>query len=181
MSEYTSYYAVASAPLQLIKENLEGAKLTALIANGVLNNPTDKWVVVEVPRLMGFTTPGDYSTFTVIFDPWDTIKSTFPKVIKFFIDEGQDDWSISCSRAGEEKTLQFYRSSPAHSFSKSDREYFAEFFGISFEELADFMKPGLAFAFCAMVKLPYFELEQQDKLLGVIPPGKVIYSSEISD
>ncbi|HEY6257882.1 MAG TPA: hypothetical protein VIY51_19025 [Xanthobacteraceae bacterium] len=54
-------------------------------------------------------------------------------------------------------------------------------FELPFEDLVPVLKPGrfVAAEFCRLVSLPYFEMEMQDKLDGVIPPGTVVFRSEL--
>src|SRR5260370_5682111 len=101
--EYTDYYGVKRAPLEEIRARLQEAKITGLISDGLRCKAEDKWVVVEAPCILGCKVPGDYSTFSVLSDPWEDLKKSFPRIFHFFMEEGQRDWSIKCSLNGEER------------------------------------------------------------------------------
>jgi hypothetical protein len=181
MSEYTDYYAVKRAPLEEIKAKLEQAKLTALIVDGFLCHAEDRWVVVEAPCTLGCIVPEDYSTFAVLFHPWEELKKSFPKIFKFFVEEGQRDWSIKCNLNGEERCFEFYTGSTLPNYSTEDKKYLSVLFELPFEDLVPVLKPGCSVEFCSRVGVPYFELEMQDFLSRVIPPGTVMFSSELQD
>jgi hypothetical protein len=179
--EQTDYHAVRRAPLEEIKTRLQQAKITALIADGVGCKAEDKWVVVEAPSIFGCKVPGDFSTFAVLSDPWEDLKKSFARIFRFFVEEGQREWSIKCGLNGEERSFAFYAGSTPSSYTQEDAKYLSALFELPFEELVPVLKPGLFVAaeFCALVGLPYFEMEMQDKLGSVIPAGTVVFSSEL--
>jgi hypothetical protein len=184
--EHVDYYAVKRAPLEEIKARLQQAKITALIADGVLLKPEHKWVVVGAPRLMGFKVPGDFSTFSVFYDPWEELKKSFRRIFRFFVEEGYRDWSITCGLDGEERSFEFYERTTPYNYTKEDKEYVSVLFELPFEDLVPVLKPGcyeprmrVVWKFCGLVGLPFLEMEQQDKLACVVPRGTVMFSSEL--
>jgi len=177
--EYTDYYAVELEDFGQIKSKLEKAKLTAMIDNEIMHEPADRWIIIEAPTITGFRVPGDFSTYDVFFDPWETLKSSFPKIVNLFIEEGLRDWSIRCGLNGEERLFEFYAELPPFSPSQGDQEYLSELFDQPYEELAAVLRPDSAHLFCALVAMPYAEMEMQDKMKGVIPPGTVIFSDQL--
>jgi hypothetical protein len=179
--ESTNYYAVRHAPLSEIKKVLNDAKLTALIANEPIYTPGDRWVVVEVPRVMGCRVPGDYSTFAVMFDPWPRLKEIFKDIFELNVEENQGGWLVRCCLAGSEKMFEFREPRGVVSASEDDRRYLSTMFDCEFERLAPFLISGQAGGFCETVGVPFLEMEIQDKLGEILEPGQVIFSSEISD
>jgi hypothetical protein len=179
--EQTNYYAVKRAPLAEIKEKLTVAGLTALIADGALHRAENLWIVIEAPRSLGCTVQGDYSTFSVLFDPWETLKKQFAEIIELFIEEGQIDWTLKCSLNREEKFFKFYSNANLPSFSERDHTFLSTLFEISIDRLIPCLKPGMAIQFCELVSLPFFEMEMQDNLADVLQKGSVIFSSDLKD
>lgn len=182
MSEYTNYYAVESAPMDEIKSKLRKADvLSAIIDHPLIAKPENKWIVVEAPTLMDFTTPRDYSTLRTSVNPWNILKSTFSKIVKIFIEEDQHEWSLTTSLNGKEKIFKFYKKD-AQKFSETDRHYLSELFDTPFETLAEYLKVDQVHNFCQTVKLPYLEMEDQDHMADIILKyGKVIFVSQIKD
>jgi hypothetical protein len=125
--------------------------------------------------------PGDFSTFSVLSDPWNDLKNSFARIFRFFVEEGQREWSIKCSLNGEERSFAFCADSTLSGYTQEDEKYLSALFELPFEELVPVLKPGLfaAAEFCVLVGLPYLEMEMQDKLARMIPAGAVMFSSEL--
>ncbi len=181
MSEITHYYAVAKEPLESIKNKLEAADILSAIVDDEQYKFTDNWVVVLAPLIMGFKVPGDFSTFSVISNPWEKIKQTFQKVIELYVEENQTDWILTTSLSGVEKKFKFNKNSVIH-ISSEDKKYISELFSFSFEELEPVLESGKATEFCSKVLMPYCEIIDQDQFIeGISKLGKVVFTTELDD
>lgn len=179
--ENTNYYIVRRQAFEDIKITLQKAKITALIADEPLSKHEDRWVVIEAPRTLGCKVPGDYSTFSVLSDPWLLLTEVFPVIVELFVSEGQIDWSLKCWSEGQEKFYQFIDGKQTFVPSENDCKFLSSIFSTPFDSLSRVLKPRMAFDFCQLIASPYFEMEMQDSLQNVIPAGRVIFSSELED
>lgn len=178
MSEYTSYFAVKADEPDNIRRALEAAGLRALVDDVSVGPPEPRWTVVEAPHDAGFVDVDGSPVFSVRFDPWETLKATFPFVLHLFIEENGADWRLTVSRRGEaELVLSF--SADGAPLALAELERVSGFFGVPLD--ATTLRVGGAFDFCRAVGLPYLELEDQQHLGRVLAPGAVVLASELDD
>lgn len=158
---------------------LEAADILSAVGDSVCT-PDDSWVIVEAPIITAFKIPGDYSTFSVISNPWEKLTRVFNKVIEIYIEEGQKDWSLKVSVEEEEKEFYFHEESHVGTVSREEEESLVKTFGLSHAELEPVLRPGTPYEFCKRIGLPYLEMEDQDMLLDIIPKyGKAILTSQL--
>lgn len=185
MSEVTHYYAVEKISLEEIKRKLETADILSAVVDAPMGDSwikaDDNWVVVEAPLITGFKVPGDFSTFSVISNPWEKLKETFTQIIELYVEEGQNDWALTTCLNGVQKDFKFYGNLSTE-FSSEDEIYLSQLFSISFKQLEPVLKTGKVYEFCQLIKLPYLEMEDQDRLRDVIPQfGRVVFTSKLAD
>ncbi len=180
MSEITHYYGVTKEPLEEIKSKLEKANILSAVDDGSCKD-TDNWVAILAPLIMGFKVPGDFSTFSIVSNPWENLKKTFPKIIELYVEENQTDWVLTTSLFGVEKKFEFNKNFTTN-ISSEDREYISKLFSIPFEELEPALKADKVSLFCDKILLPYCEIVDQDQFSDVIPRfGKVVFTTQFDD